>query len=364
MAVLLQIFITDDVENSLGSRDANGIATESVEVANLRTKVLEQFWLDRNAGDGEAVAHGFTHHHDVRLNAVALVAPEVQTGARKARLHFVGDEYAAMLVHHIDRFLKEATRVRQQAVGGENAVRDESGKLDAVALHVSDCCFDIGGQALTQIDPRLRVIRVGSSHGANVLINRHVLAHGGRDCSYRSCDAVVGIIGDDDAGAAGIEFGDPQGEVYCFGAGAGVHHTADPASKGLNQLLGVAENLLVHVACMGVERRQLLRDGLDHAWVAMAHRRHVVVAVQVLLSIRAVHVHAFRAHELHGVLVHQLVGGTQKALTTLDHGLLVSIQGRKKSQVKPVLHASRGRKLFGHLSLQKPDCYLVEATWG
>ncbi|MNH17868.1 hypothetical protein D3C81_1379740 [compost metagenome] len=188
---------------------------------------------------------------------MALVAPEVQASAGKARLDLVGDVQAAVLVHHLDGFLQHAGSAWQQAVGGEDAVGDEAGEADPVALHVGDRRLDIRRQALTHIHALAGMVGIRCAHGTHVLVHRHVLAHGGGNGGDRGGDAVVGEVGDDDAGATGMELGDAQGQVDRLGAGAGVHHAADATSEGVHQLLGVVEDLLVHVAGMGVEGRQL-----------------------------------------------------------------------------------------------------------
>ena len=43
-----------------------------------------------HAGDGMAIAHGFPHHHDIRLNVLRLEAPEVRAGASETSLHLGG----------------------------------------------------------------------------------------------------------------------------------------------------------------------------------------------------------------------------------------------------------------------------------
>ncbi|MNN24537.1 hypothetical protein D3C81_1379730 [compost metagenome] len=87
----------------------------------------------------------------------------------------------------------------------------------------------------------------------------------------------------------------------------------------------------------------------------MPYRRNVVVAVQVLLAVRAVHIGTLGTHELHRVLVHQLVARAQQTLAALDQGLLVGAQGRQQGQVEAVLHAGSGGIFLRHLNLQKID---------
>ncbi|MNC32162.1 hypothetical protein D3C75_805060 [compost metagenome] len=120
-------------------------------------------------------------------------------------------------------------------------------------------------------------------------------------------------------------------------------------------MLGVVEDFLIHVAGVSVQGRQLTRHRLYHAWMAVPDRGHVVVAIQVLLAIRAIHIGTLGTNELHRMLVHQLVARPQQALTALDHCLLVSAQGRQQCQVEAVLHAGSGGIFLRHLNLQKID---------
>ena len=62
---------------------------------------------------------------------------------------------------------------------------------------------------------------------------------------------MVGVVGDDDAGAAGRGAGDAEGEVVRLGPGAGEHHVGEFGREKGEEALGIVEDAVVQIAGVG-----------------------------------------------------------------------------------------------------------------
>ena len=74
------------------------------------------------------------------------------------------------------------------------------------------------------------------------------------------------------------------------------------------QPLGIGDDVGMQIARMGVERRQLAGDRLDHAAVAMAQRGDVVIGIEVGGAIAIVEPHALPSDKMQRLFVKQPIG--------------------------------------------------------
>ena len=123
--------------------------------------------------------------------------------------------------------------------------------------------------------------------------------------------AVVGVLEDDHVFAAGVGAGQAQGQLV--GLAAGVHEEADAQGLGqeVRQPLGVAVDVVVEVARVGVEQRDLALHRADHARVAVPHEGHVVVDVEEGAAGLVVEEGPEAAHDLEGPAVREAQAGAQ-----------------------------------------------------
>ena len=102
----------------------------------------------------------------------------------------------------------------------------------------------------------------------------------GADVDERGRVAVVGVFEDDNVFAAGMGAGQAQSEFVGFAAG--IHEVADAQwiRQKTREPLGVADDVVVQIASVGVEESDLILDGTNHTRVAVADERDVVVDVE------------------------------------------------------------------------------------
>ena len=351
LGVLPQPLGLDHVQDRGRGGDADRVAAERVEVPDLVTELLEDLGAGRDPGDRHAVAHRLAHDGQVGHDAVALEAPHRRPGAAEPGLDLVGDVQPAGRADHAGDRPQEPDRVGPDPVGGEQAVRDERGQPDAVPVHVGDRRAYSPSQGLAVV--------VGSwcRDRPHRTAQRDGRAKAGRDLGGGRGHAVVGVGGDDDALAAGVEAGDAQRQVDRLAAGAGEHDVADTVRVRAEQPLGVVEDQLAGVPGVRVEGRGLAGDRLHHPRVAVPDRWHVVVRVQVRLPVRVVQVHALAPDDPHRVGVEQLVGRAEQAGPPFDDLAQLGVEGVDRVHVEAVDH---GR---GVTHGSPPGCARRSAHW-
>jgi hypothetical protein len=133
---------------------------------------------------------------------------------------------------------------------------------------------------------------------------------------------VIGEPGDDDAGAAGVDLSDAQGEIVRLAPGTGEHHLGEFRREVPEEPFGIVEDRVVQVARMGVEQAGLPRQGRHHVRMAVAHRRDVVVHVEIGALLRIVEPHALPSHQMDRIGIEEPIGGSEQALPAGDHVLL------------------------------------------
>ena len=139
---------------------------------------------------------------------------------------------------------------------------------------------------------------------------------------------MVGVVGDDHALVLADDPRDADGEVD--GLGAGAHEVTDPQRfrHRRGEPLRVADDVVVQVARVRVQRRRLARQRGDHVRMAMPDRGHVVVAVEVAPAVRVEEPGALAAHEVHGTVVEQPVARPERAAAPLAQCVDIDVRRR------------------------------------
>ncbi|CAH0287427.1 hypothetical protein SRABI106_03429 [Rahnella aquatilis] len=130
-------------------------------------------------------------------------------------------------------------------------------------------------------------------------------------------------FGDDNAGAAGKIFGDTQRQIVRFAARAGEHYLAQLSGHGAHQFFGEVQDIFMQITGVRVQRGCLTHQRFQHMRMAMANGRHVVVDVEITAAISVIHPHAFAAHQMHWILVEQLVSRAQQTTAAFYHRQIV-----------------------------------------
>ena len=109
---------------------------------------------------------------------------------------------------------------------------------------------------------------------------------------------MIGARHDDHVAMSGVRPRQPQGKLVRFAAAGGEEADREWRGELRGQATGIKQDLLVQVACVGVEHRQLLRDRPHDLRVAVADVRHIVVGVEVALSVGVPEPGAESPHDL------------------------------------------------------------------
>ena len=223
----------------------------------------------------------------------------------KAWLHLIRDHHASGPADHRDRRVKEAFFQRRKSLVGKGRAEHETGKAEPAFLQLSNRARDIVGKGLCLSFQRAAhgPQAVGCGHQpdmAGIPANRRAPR---RQDGNRGGIAVIGVVGRDHAGLAGHRLRHAQRDVIRLGSGADHDHLAEVVLELAGQPFDVIQNIIVQVARVGVQRRRLFRDRLDHLGVAVADMRHIVVAVQIGPAVLVPHMHARGAGDMHRVVV-------------------------------------------------------------
>ena len=119
----------------------------------------------------------------------------------------------------------------------------------------------------------------------------------GQDTDGR-CIAVIGVVGRDDARLACHRLRHAQGNIIRLGPCADHDGLRDSVIQLGGQPFDIVQHRVMQIACMGVERSSLRGNGLDHARVTMADMRHVVVAIQIAVSLFVPNPDTLPAHQM------------------------------------------------------------------
>ncbi len=318
----LKAFAFQDVEDRHSRGAGDGIAAEGVEVARLAAERLHDLRLDHHGGDGMTVAHRLAHGDDVRCEAVALETPQLVARAAEARLHFVGDEQASGFADRVDGLFQEAGRFGEHAVAREDGVDQKRRRPDAVPLHVRDRVTNTlreYGSDLVLRDQRA----VRCRHRAHMLAQIDERPERRRQPGHRVRPAMIGEAGHDETGALGEALGHAHRKVVRLAAGAGEHDVRQRRRKLGQQAFGIVDHGLVEIARVRVQHSRLPRDGLHDMRMAVPHRHHIIIGIEIGVALRVVEPHAFAAHHMHRILIEQPIGRPQQLLAPRDQCELV-----------------------------------------
>ncbi len=86
----------------------------------------------------------------------------------------------------------------------------------------------------------------------------------------------------------------------------------------------VGNDVFVQVARMRIEGRRLAAEFGDHVRVAVSDRRYVVVTVQVAPAVGTEQPDPFPAHQVHGLIVEQPVGGSKRPFAASQQIVVVA----------------------------------------
>ena len=139
---------------------------------------------------------------------------------------------------------------------------------------------------------------------------------------------MVGVLADDHALVLADHPRDADGEVD--GLGAGAHEVTDPQRfrHRRGEPLRIADDVVVQVARVRVQRRRLAGQRGDHVRMAMPDRGHIVIAVEVAPPIRVEEPGALAAHEVHRAVVEQPVARPERAAAPLMQCVDVHVRRR------------------------------------
>jgi hypothetical protein len=112
--------------------------------------------------------------------------------------------------------------------------------------------------------------------------------------------------------------GDLGRQIVRLRPGADEPARAEILRELLPQALSQFHDVLVQVPRVGVEQAGLGRDGLHDTRVAVPHRGDVVVAIEVATPVGVEEPDPFAAHQVDGLVVEELVGGSEGPASALQ----------------------------------------------
>ena len=235
---------------------------------------------------------------------MTLKPPHRFARAGEARLHLVGDEQATFFAYTRDGFGHKSGLARVDAVAGEDAVGNEPGEADFLFLHGRNRLPDVGREKRPHLlGPRS--IRVGGWNQKDVRIARLGARRRRGDFGHGQRIAVIGVLRHDEAGAARDRACDAQRQVDAFASRACQDDIGQLARQRRQKPFRIGVDDLTEIAAVRVEGRHLPRHGSDDAGMAVAHRRHVVVGVEIARAVGTDEPHAFPSDEIERACVEQ-----------------------------------------------------------
>jgi len=189
-------------------------------------------------------------HATINFREVAGGENDLATDARQS-FRDIGCDSSALFVDTIQDFLY---------VNGILAAGVEIASAVAAAIIVGERC---------NMDPRLFAVAPGAVEFVRTDIDERVAV------------TVISVFENDDVFAPGVRSREADGKFVGFTAG--VEKKTDPQRSGeeAGKALGVAIDVVMQIASVGVKERELFLGSFDHARMAVTDHRHVVVNVEV-----------------------------------------------------------------------------------
>ena len=238
---------------------------------------------------------------------MAAKAPERVAGTAKARLDFIGNKDTAVGMHHIDRFFQEAARIGQHPVRGEDRVRQETGKFNAVRRHIINLLLNLVSEPVAQVRC-IHTIRIRWHHQPRGGCQRLSTAKRRRSAGGQLTGTVIGLFTDDNSGTAAESARHADRQVIGFRPGAHVHRAIDRRRRSRQQRFAVVEDIFMQVTGVGVQHFHLLRHRLNHGRMTMADACHVVIDVEIFIACRVPQILPFTPHQMNRFAIEQTIG--------------------------------------------------------
>lgn len=226
--------------------------------------------------------------------------------ASETRLHLVGNHHTARLSDRSDGGSQKIFRQIGETFIGKERIDDKAGKAERAFLQRSDGLFHLRRPRLREGFAPLtakRAIAVGCRHMAHMTAIAAHRRHSRRKLRNRRRIAVIGEVGCDDAGLARYRLRHVQGHVIRLAAGAGENCRIEAFVESRCQPFDIIQNSFMQIARMGVEGRSLTADRLHHTRMAMAHMRHIVIAIEIFAPVRIPEPDTLTLHQMHRVLI-------------------------------------------------------------
>jgi hypothetical protein len=141
---------------------------------------------------------------------------------------------------------------------------------------------------------------------------------------------VVGVLKDENVFAAGVGASEAESQFVGFAAGAEEITDLQGRRKQGGKAFGVAKDIIVEIARVGVEESELLLDGRDDTRVRVADEGDVVVDVEIGLAGFVAKILAPAANDFERTIVRNTEIATQE-LPSSGHCFLNREPGRRKA---------------------------------
>ena len=316
----MKMFVTKDVENGKCRGTADRIAAEGAEKLHATGERGGDFGSGDHSRERERVRDGLAENNDVRDNTLRLESPEMRTKPAEADLHFVGNADCARSADVRVDFAQVAKRKDDLAGDTRKRFCNEGRDTtpfpfrlfenfgDSLRVLFVDRRFASAVQAAivvgdgSDMDPRFATGAAGTVEfvGANV-----------DECGSVT---VVGVLENDDVFAMGKSA--RKAKRQFVGLGAGVEEIAEVEGRGEEggEPFGIAIDVVVEVAGVGVEQADLLLNGRDDAGVGVADEGDIVVNVEESAAGVVVKILAPTFDDFQRLLVRDGKVGAQKLL--------------------------------------------------
>src|SRR6266478_5289466 len=285
--MLLQLFFLKNVQNREPRRASNGIAAKRTEKLHAIVEGIGDLTRGDNRRERKRIADRLAKNHDVGNHILRFESPEVRAQASKSQLNFIGDADAARCAY-VTVHRREITRRKYNlpADAGQ-CFRNICG--DAASFGLCACknflnmprvlcsCFVVIAaiQAAVVISERRDV------HPRLLPVPAGAIKFIGADVNQRVRVTVVGVLQNDNVLAAGMGTGKPKRQF--IGLAAGIYEEADAQRfrEQSRQAFGIAIDVVVQIASVGIEQRKLFLRGFDDARMTVPDKRNVVVHVEI-----------------------------------------------------------------------------------
>ena len=270
-------------------------------------------------------AHGLAAGQEVGLDAVIVAGPPVLPAAAITRLHLVGDDQPAALAHLGAEPVQVVAGYGQRTVGIPDQVDHDRRRFVSALLQPVEF---LAGQrqvllpglgVVAPVRPAIEVWRLDYRQPVGAVLGRVTV---GRKLPRQIRDAVIGSLGDDNALLPADVARDLYREVVGFAAGAGEYAGLEIARQARSQAFAELDDAFMQVTRVRVQRRCLVAQRFDHLRMAVPHRDHVVITIEIFAAVGVPQRRARAAHQVQRLVVKILVCWPQRLAAARDQFLL------------------------------------------